>query len=60
MDTGSQNRHPLVNDREPSEEDWQARVDRLQEVVRILFFKNQTMRMSLLVETPNQQFSESA
>jgi hypothetical protein len=58
MDTENQNRHPFINERQTSEEDWQAKVDRLQEVVRGLLIKNQTMRMSLSAETPNQRFSE--
>lgn len=47
MDTGKQRRDPLSNGQEPSVEDWQARVDRLQEIVCLLLTKNQTMRTAL-------------
>jgi hypothetical protein len=53
MDTGKHRRDPLTNEQELSAEDWQARVDRLQEVVCLLLIKNQTMRMALLAGKAN-------
>lgn len=32
--------------REPSEDNWQATIDRLQEIVCMLLIKNQTLRMT--------------
>jgi hypothetical protein len=50
MDTEKQPRDLLTNDQESSAEYWQAKVERLQEVVCFLLMKNQTMRMALSVE----------
>jgi hypothetical protein len=36
------------DEQESHAEDWQAKVERLQEAVCVLLTKNQTMRMSLL------------
>jgi hypothetical protein len=55
MDSKKQHRDPPPSGQEPSSEDWQARVDRLQEVVCILLMKNQTMRMALLTETRKEE-----
>ena len=44
------------NEEQSYAEDWQAKVDRLQEVVCVLLMKNQTMRMSLLARS----FAEEA
>lgn len=57
MDTENQDRQSRINERQPSEEDWQARIERLQEVVRILLIKNQAMRMGLPAESTNEQCS---
>jgi hypothetical protein len=58
MDTEKQPRDLLTNDQELSAEYWQARVERLQEVVCFLLMKNQTMRMVLSVERqPNHSAS---
>lgn len=55
MDTGNQRRDPLFNEQVSSAEDWQARVDRLQELVSLLLMKNETMRMTLSIEEQNEQ-----
>ena len=60
MDTERQPRDLLTNDQEPSAEYWQAKVERLQEVVCFLLMKNQTMRMALSAEKATDPFSESA
>ena len=60
MDTERQPRDLLKNDQEPSAEYWQAKVERLQEVVCFLLMKNQTMRMALSAEKATDPFSESA
>jgi hypothetical protein len=57
MDTERQSRDLLANHQESSAEDWQARVERLQEVVCLLLMKNQTMRMRLSDERAARQFS---
>jgi hypothetical protein len=59
MDTVNQRRDPLFNEQVPSAEDWQARVDRLQEVVSLLLMKNQTMRMALSTEEQSEQIGGS-
>ena len=59
MDTEKQPRNLLTNDKEPSAEYWQARVEHLQEAVCFLLMKNQTMRMALSAEKHPNQFSES-
>ncbi len=60
MDTERQPRDLLTNDQEPSAEYWQAKVERLQEVVCFLLIKNQTMRVALSAEKATDPFSESA
>ena len=40
---------------ESSLEDWQAKVDRLQELICILLMKNQTMRAALLTEMRKEE-----
>ena len=56
MDTERQPRDLLKNDQEPSAEYWQAKVERLQEVVCFLLMKNQTMRMALSAEKATDPF----
>jgi hypothetical protein len=58
MDTGKQPRDSLSNEQEFSAEDWQARVDCLQEVVCLLLTKNQRMRMALSAERPSESLTE--
>ena len=55
MVTGNQRRDSLFNEQVFSAEDWQARVDRLQELVSLLLMKNETMRMTLSTEEQNEQ-----
>jgi len=50
MDTEKQPRDLLTNDQEPLPEYWQAKVERLQEIVCFLLMKNQTMRMAFSAE----------
>lgn len=47
MDSETQHRDPPPSGQELSVEDWQAIVDRLQELVCMLLMKNQTMRTAL-------------
>jgi hypothetical protein len=49
MDPGT--RQDPVEEQQPFAEDWQAKVERLQEAVCVLLMKNQTMRMSLLARS---------
>ncbi len=48
----------LTSEQEPGIEDWQAKVQGLQEVVCFLLLKNQEMRMALLAERGNGRFGE--
>jgi hypothetical protein len=41
--------------RDTSKEDWQVKVDRLQEIVRMLLMKNQGLRMALSTETEKKK-----
>ena len=50
MDSETNHRDPPPNRQESSIEDWQAKVDRLQELICILLMKNQTMRTVMLTE----------
>jgi hypothetical protein len=50
MDSETNHRDPPPSGQESSVEDWQAKVDRLQELICILLMKNQTMRTALLTE----------
>ena len=52
-----QHRDLLTNDREPSAEYWQAKVEHLQEAVCYLLMKNQTMRMTLYAEKATEPSS---
>jgi hypothetical protein len=54
MNAETQDRDRSLSLRESSVEDWQAKVDRLQELVCILLFKNQTLRTTLLIERSNE------
>ena len=47
MDSETQHRDSLPRGQQPSVEDWQATIDRLQELVCMLLMKNQTMRTAL-------------
>jgi hypothetical protein len=60
MDTEKQPRDLLTNDQESSAEYWQAKVERLQEVVCFLLMKNQTMRMALSAEKKQMTKETSA
>jgi hypothetical protein len=60
MDSEKQPRDLLTKDPEPSAEYWQAKVERLQEVVCFLLMKNQTLRMGLSAEITTEPFSGSA
>lgn len=55
MDSETNHRDPSPSGRESSVEDWQAKVDRLQELVCILLMKNQTMRTALLTEMRKEE-----
>jgi hypothetical protein len=59
METERRRRDPLGDEQGPSTEDWQARVDRLQEVVCVLLIKNQAMRMCMPTEPASEQFGGS-
>ena len=50
MDSETSHRDAPPSGHEYSVEEWQAKVDCLQELVCILLTKNQTMRMALLSE----------
>ncbi|MGB6690005.1 MAG: hypothetical protein WBE76_19380 [Terracidiphilus sp.] len=47
----------LVSGQEEPQEDWQAKVAHLEEWVRELLLKNQTLRMALLAERARAQSS---
>lgn len=47
MDSETQHRDPPPGGPDPSVEDWQATINRLQELVCLLLVKNQTMRTAL-------------
>jgi hypothetical protein len=55
MDSETNHRDHPPNEQESSIEDWQAKVDRLQELVCILLMKNQTMRTALLTEMGKEE-----
>jgi hypothetical protein len=55
MDTETNRRDPPPGERESSVEDWQAKVDRLQELICMLTLKNQTMRTALLTEMKKEE-----
>jgi hypothetical protein len=55
MDSETNHRDPPPGGQESSVEEWQAKVDRLQELVCILLMKNQTMRAALLTEMRNEE-----
>ena len=48
METARQSRDPAVSKQEKPENDWEAKVERLQECVSLLLLKNQTLRMALV------------
>jgi hypothetical protein len=47
MDSETQHRESPPSGQESSVEDWQATIERLQELVCMLLMKNQTMRTAL-------------
>lgn len=47
----------LVSEQAEPQEDWQAKVERLEEWVCVLLLKNQTLRMELLTERARVQSS---
>ena len=55
MDSETNHRDPPPSGQESSVEDWQATVDRLQELVCMLLMKNQTMRTALLTERRKEE-----
>jgi hypothetical protein len=50
MDSEMPDRDPAHSGQESSVEAWQAKVDRLQEIVCMLLVKNQAMRMAFLID----------
>jgi hypothetical protein len=55
MDSETNHRDFPPSGHESSVEDWQAEVDRLQELIYILLMKNQTMRTALLTVTRKEE-----
>lgn len=55
MDSETNHRDPPPSGQESSIEEWQAKVDRLQELVCILLMKNQTMRTALSTEMRKEE-----
>jgi len=55
MDSETNHRDFPPSRQESSVEDWQAKVDRLQEVICILLMKNQTMRTALRTEMRKEE-----
>jgi len=55
MDSETNHRDFPLSGHEPSVEDWQAKVDRLHELICILLIKNQTMRTAMLTEMRKEE-----
>jgi hypothetical protein len=58
MDLDREQRTSPISEQEPSPENLQARLDRLQELVCLLLAKNHTLRMALIAAGAGEPFDD--